>query len=508
MLSLFPEHISIIDARAKTHLGLDEETLIRRAGDVVAAEVAKRTAPSSVLVFCGTGNNGADGYAAALSLAARGYAVRCVDVFGQGQRSEGGKSVLASYRKCLGEPLSLAAGLAEQAEIFVDAILGSGARAEEPSGVLLSVLDCFDATDAFKVAVDVPLGVDAAYGRVARRHLSVHLTVMLSFAKTGLLSYPAREACGELVRCGLGIDLPCLAEGLGAHLIADDEYVKNTLPKREKNTHKGCFGQVALVAGSEKYRGAALLASEAAARCGAGLVSLYSEESVLSFVGRKRPELLFTAVPSSSAWTEEDTVALASRLDGASAVLVGSGCDRAKGILDLTLRLLCTEGAPLVLDADALNLLASLEDRGRACLKDARRPVCITPHPAEFARLLGTTAGAVQKDRMALAKAYACETGVCLLLKGAGTVITDGEQVSVNPSGSSALAKGGSGDVLAGAVTAFLAGGVLPLDALRLGAYLHGKAGEALAEDRSDYGVLPSELPLAMAKEMGRILKI
>ena len=124
---------------------------------------------------------------------------------------------------------------------------------------------------------------------------------------------------------------------------------------------------------------------------------------------------------------------------------------------------------------------------------------------AELARLLGVTVSAVQEDRMAVAMAYARDTGVCLLLKGAATVLTDGKEVSLNTTGSSALAKGGSGDVLAGAVAAFLAGGAPPLDALRLAAYLHGRAGDALAESRSEYGVLPSELPLAMAGEIAKI---
>ena len=150
--------------------------------------------------------------------------------------------------------------------------------------------------------------------------------------------------------------------------------------------------------------------------------------------------------------------------------------------------------------------MASLEDHGRAALQGARRAVCLTPHPAELARLLGVSVATVQQNRMALAMEYARNTGVCLLLKGAATVVTDGHTVSINPSGSSALAKGGSGDVLAGAVAAFLAGGASPMDALRLGAYLHGRAGETLAVERSEYGVLPSELPLAMARELARIL--
>ena len=505
MLSLFPEHIPEVDKRALARMGLDEETLIRRAGEAVAEEVAKRRAPTSVLIFCGCGNNGADGYATALSLSARGFRVLCVDVLGKGQRSEGGAGVLAAYTALLGAPLSLKEGLAAEAEICVDAVLGSGARKEEPTGDLFAVWRYFTEKSAFKVAVDLPLGVDAAYGTLARKHLTVDLTIMLSFAKTGLLSYPAREACGELVRRGLGIDDPSLVEGLPTHLVADDEYVKNALPKRGKNSHKGSFGRVAIVAGSKKYRGAALLSAEAAARCGAGLVSLYTEESVLAFVGRKRPEFLFTALPPSSAWTEREVLSLVDDVNSASALLVGPGCDRTQGALALILSLLQREGAPLVLDADALNLLASLEDKGRTALKGAQRAVCLTPHPAELARLLGVTVSAVQEDRMAVAMAYARDTGVYLLLKGAATVLTDGKEVSLNTTGSSALAKGGSGDVLAGAVAAFLAGGAPPLDALRLAAYLHGRAGDTLAESRSEYGVLPSELPLAMAGEIAKI---
>ena len=507
MISVFPHVIPHVDLLARDRLGLDEESLIRRAGKAVADEVEKRKAPCRALIFCGGGNNGADGYAAALSLAERGFRPLAVDALGKGQRSKGGKALLADYVARFGAPLTLEEGLMAEAEVCLDAVLGSGARYDELSTEALRVIAYMNQTEALRVAVDVPLGADAAYGRLAASYARVDLTVMLSFAKTGLLSYPAREACGELVTHALGLDHPDIVSRVPFHLISDEDYVKNTLPKRRKDSHKGSFGRVAVVAGSQKYRGAALLSCEAAARCGAGLISLYTEESVLAFVGRKRPEFLFTALPPSSGWTEEETAALDARLEEASAVLVGPGCGRGQGILDLIQRLLRAEGAPLVLDADALNLLSSMPDRGRALLKEARRPVCLTPHPAELARLLGTTVSAVQKERMGTAMAYARETGVCLLLKGAGTILTDGEQVSVNLSGSSALAKGGSGDVLAGAVAAFLAAGALPLDALRLGAYLHGKAGETLAETRSEYGVLPSELPLAMAKEIREICK-
>ena len=506
MLSVFPDEISVVDHLAAHCLGLDEETLIRRAGAAVAEEIAKRRGPTSVMILCGGGNNGADGYAAALSLSAMGYAVQAVDVFAKGQRSEGGRAVLAEYRAVLGAPLTLDEAFEREAEIYVDALLGTGARYDLLTEEGLRILSLLQEKNAFLVAVDLPLGVDAAYGRVAKKHLAVDLTVMLSYAKLGLLSYPAREACGELVLREMGLVLPEITAQITTHLIADDEYVKNTLPKRKKNTHKGSFGRVALVAGSQKYRGAALLAAEGAARMGVGYVSLYTEETVLSFVGRRRPELLFEAAPSSALWTEEDIGCLACALSAAGAVVLGPGCGGTDGILRLAECLLRTEGAPLVLDADALNVLARSADRGRELLKNARRHVCLTPHPTELSRLTGYTTAAIQSDRMAVAMEYARETGVFLLLKGASTVITDGQTVSVNLSGSSALAKGGSGDVLAGMVGALLAQGAAPLDALRMGAYLHGRAGEALAETRSEYGVLPSELPLAVAREIKRIL--
>lgn len=505
MFSVFPCYVPHIDRLAREKMGLDEETLIRRAGKAVAEEIAVRARPSRVLVFCGGGNNGADGYAAALSLADMGFCPKAVDVLDAGQRSEGGKAVLAEYTSRYGAPLSLEEGLQEEAEVCVDAVFGSGARYEALPDAAMRVMEYINATTALRVAVDVPLGADAAYGRLAPSYARAELTVMLSFAKTGLLSYPAREVCGELVTRSLGIDRPEILSQLSVNPIADDQYVKNSLPKREKNTHKGSFGRVAMVAGSAKYRGAALLAAEGAMRLGAGLVSLYTEEAVLSFVGRKRPELLFEAWPSSEAWTEEEVSLFAARLDTASAVLVGPGCDRTQGVSSLVARLLESEGPPLVLDADALNLLSSREDRGKKLLRGARRPVCLTPHPTEMARLVGKTTASVQEARISIAMEYAREMGVCLLLKGASTVVTDGECLALNLSGSDALAKGGSGDVLAGAVAALLAGGASPLDALRLGAYLHGRAGERLAETRSSYGVLPSELPLAMAEEIARI---
>ncbi len=496
MYAVLPSAIAVIDRLAIDSLGFSEETLIRKAGEAVAVEIARRRPTGRVLILCGGGNNGADGYALALSLAARGYTVRAVDAFAKGQRSPGGKAVLADYTRLIGAPLSLAEAEKEAADIYVDALLGAGAVGA-PSEAALAVAARFGEKEGFRVAVDIPTGADAALGTLAPSYFHAHLTVMLSFAKIGLFSYPAREACGELLMADLGLSLPEIMEKIHTYTILDDEYVKNYLPKREKRSHKGSFGTASLVVGSEKYMGAALLSAMGALRCGTGLVRVYSEAPVLPVLCAALPEAVLGLRP-----TEKQTALFAD----AAALLVGSGCGATEDLLSLVIALLQEEGAPLLLDADALNVLASLPDRGVSYLRQAKRPVLLTPHPKEFSRLTGKTVAQTEANRLGEAMAYAKETGTYLLLKGAATVITDGEEIALCPIATSALAKGGSGDVLAGMCAALLAQGAEPLHALALAAYLHGKAGETLARTLSDYGVLPSELPSAAAREICRLL--
>lgn len=281
--------------------------------------------------------------------------------------------------------------------------------------------------------------------------------------------------------------------------------IRATLPPRPTDGHKGTFGRALLLSGSTTYTGAALLASEGAFRMGAGLVYLYAPEEVLTLTRIRLPEVICRPFDTPIA-----ALASVATEDGKGAVLVGPGLGRGDAAeFGAALgALLAAPGMPCVLDADALNMLAALPDRGVSVLRAAVRAVVLTPHPLEFARLTGKTVEEIQNNRKETAAAYAKENRVILILKGANSVIASPEgEISVNPSGSTALAKGGSGDVLAGMLTGLLAQGMNPYAAACAAAYLHGLAGERLAEELSDYGTLPSDLPRAAARELKRILE-
>lgn len=270
-------------------------------------------------------------------------------------------------------------------------------------------------------------------------------------------------------------------------MITDRAYIQAALPKRTDDSNKGTYGRVLLLCGSNDMRGAAALATLGALRCGAGLVTLASSREVIDALSSSIYEAL---------WLDRSTPDLIERSDKMQAVGVGCGMGQTAETKQLMHALLMREGSPLVIDADGINVL-----RGRTdWLKNTKRPVILTPHPLEFSRLCGLSVEEIQSDRENIAKSFAKDCGVTLLLKGHKTVITDGESVFVNPTGSSALAKGGSGDVLCGMVCAFLAQGCAPLSAAVIAAYLHGEAGDRLAKVHSEYGVLASELPAMAAK--------
>lgn len=496
-----PHSIPAIDAYAMQVHGVSEETLIRRVGDAVAKEILSRFSGHGViLVLCGSGNNGADGYATALALRKAGANAVAADVLERGQRSEGGQAVLAEYQSLFGAPLTLRNAFAsEGVSVIVDAVLGSGSRGAL-SDDLRRLLKWVKRQEVVRVAIDIPLGVDADLGEVVADAFAADITIVPSFLKRGLLSYPARGFCGELVLADIGMGEDSLYSEHFSAFAADGAWVKAMLPKRMPNSHKGSFGKLHVFSGSKKMRGAAHLATHAALRMGVGLVKLTTEEDVVRMVGRRLPELLFDSVSPISEWSDAFMREMAEEADRAAAILIGPGSGVSEALYRFITLLAWREGPPLLLDADALGSIAAYADGVDAFFRKAKRPLALTPHPLEFARLIGMTTAQVQAARMRLALTYAKKWGVALLLKGAGTLITDGDALYINTTGSTALAKGGSGDVLAGAVAALLAEGMTPMHALAVAAYLHGAAGDSLAAELSEYGVLPSDLPLRMAQ--------
>jgi len=282
----------------------------------------------------------------------------------------------------------------------------------------------------------------------------------------------------------------------------DASFAASLLPVRPDDGNKGTFGRALLFCGGETYRGAACLAAEGALAGGAGLIEIASCESVVSLVLSRAPSVVGTvSLPS------EIGAYLPLRLtEKATAVLVGCGSGRSERLCLSLYELLSTPGCPVVLDADALNALALKRETSLERLKAAARPVILTPHPLEFSRLSGLAPDAIAADREGVASRFAREKGVTLVLKGKGTVIASPDgATAVNTTGGSGLAKGGSGDVLAGLLVSLVASGLSPFDAAILAVYLHGAAGDALTKEYSPLGVRPDDLPRAIARETARL---
>jgi NAD(P)H-hydrate epimerase len=258
------------------------------------------------------------------------------------------------------------------------------------------------------------------------------------------------------------------------------------LPPRRPDSHKGTFGTVGIVAGSDGMLGAAILAARGALRGGAGLVRAYLPAAL-------RAPFTVAVPAATTAFRSVDATA------GVDALVVGPGLGATAGTRRLLRGILARAGCPVVLDADALNVLAPL----RAPLR-VRGGCVVTPHPGEAARLLGTTVAAVQADRAAAARLLATRTGQVAVLKGAATLVTDGVRGFVNDTGNPGLATGGSGDVLAGLLGALLAQGLAPFDAACLAVHAHGAAGDLVAQRLSQPGLTAEDLPLALAEVLGR----
>ena len=269
------------------------------------------------------------------------------------------------------------------------------------------------------------------------------------------------------------------------------------MPERSADTNKGSYGKALLITGSSKYEGAGRLSLEAALRGGAGITTFLSTSALRDRLIPDFPEAIYEPLLDS---IEENTAKIISLSKKHTATLIGSGSGASEELYNLVFQILASEGKTVVLDADALNSISLYGDP--SVLKKSKRPLVLTPHPMELSRLTGISVEEINSNRITLAKSFAKENNCILLLKGAATIITDGKTLYVNSSGNSALAKGGSGDVLAGLLVSLLAFSENPLKTTALAAFVHGKAGDCLSEIYSEFGVTPKDLPKQIAKTL------
>ncbi|MGP0587111.1 NAD(P)H-hydrate dehydratase [Paenibacillus timonensis] len=475
-----------------------EETIRERHARVQGGErdLEEEKTAEHWLILVGKGNNGGDGLVCARHLADAGVQVSLL--YAEEPERLGGEAGLqhniAAALGLPGEvytPGAVAAARSRGVTGIVDALLGTGAKGA-PRGAYASLIREANESRLPIVAADIPSGLDADTGAVHDPCIQARITVCLAFLKAGLTQYPGAKAAGDVIVRYIGIPR-ALPPGFAAEsgVLLTEEALRGELGvdpgrRREADGHKGTYGHVLLAAGSLTMSGAGLLAAKAALRAGSGLVTWALPEALLPHVLGAVPELMLApagGAPEASAWNAAAAPELLRLLAARNVLAVGPGLGRFPGE-DGFLRAVW-EGAPrpLVVDADALNILAAAN--GLAAWQRREAATILTPHPGEMARLAGLSTAEVQRDRIGLARRFALQHGVTLVLKGARTVVAapDG-RVFVNVTGHPGMATGGSGDVLTGLIAGLLAQGLNAVQAAAFGVYLHGLAGERAAAGR------------------------
>ena len=342
--------ISDIDKYMAEERGVSIAELIDRSGEALFKFISENISPKrSVLVLAGTGNNGSDGYSLAIKLLGK-YTVTVYDVFVCGPKSKWGRELYERFVSLGGnvieyEPNEASRAFIKNAGCIVDAVFGTGFVGDAPEFIKELSVAVRESTDSYKIAVDVPLGINADNGSVSDFAISVDATVVLSFLKPGIISYPARSYVGSIIFDNIGIDECEISKKFDFryHMI-DEDWVRKSLPKRPENSHKGSFGKLLMITGSKKYRGAGHLSLEAGLRGGAGLVTYAGERELCEELIQKFPEAIYKPTNPISEISEAEIQEIL-KLDTAhSATLIGSGSDNTEGLLRLTSLLLASEG--------------------------------------------------------------------------------------------------------------------------------------------------------------------
>lgn len=443
------------------------------------------------LVVCGSGNNGADGVALARLLNQAGLKTSIYLVNDHiSSYSEALKIQLQIYRNYAYSELE-ALDKMDGYDLLVDAIFGVG-LSRDIEGKFYDIIQKFNSAEAYKIAIDLPSGVNADDGTIFKIAAKVNKTITFAFDKIGLHMWPGFEYAGSVCLYDIGItdvEKECDQKDLFPKVFSLQVEDLKSLPKRVQHSNKGTYGKVLVIAGSEGMAGAAYLCAKAAYRSGAGLVYIFTQESNRTILQQMLPEAVIYTYSSN-----QDMHLLDTLVDKMDAVVIGPGLalgDMSKEILVNTLTKF--KGKPIVVDADAISLLARMNEDDLQDLYSEK--VVITPHLAEASRLLHKSVTEIQSNLIANARDYSLKYGIQAVFKDCKTIIAlPDKTVFMNESGNNGMATGGSGDVLAGLTAGLLAQGLDWSMAGAISAFIHGMAGDLAAERKGQHGMIAEDI--------------
>lgn len=478
-------------------MGTPSALLMERAARAVFNAIIDKYDLSNTLVVCGSGNNGGDGLLVALDLHAAGYSC---DIWYVGEDHAMTEETERRYNEALDTciPFVTEPNMNEYT-LIVDAVFGTG-LSFAPEGKAREAIIAMNRAVAPVVSVDIPSGISADSGEAMDVYVIADMTVTMEAFKRGHTKNAGVDASGRIICADLGIDTSFATVTDGIMPCAIEEKDLSLIPRRKRDSNKGTFGRVLVIAGSKGMCGAAFLSAAAAYRSGAGIVEIFTHESNRVILQTLLPEAIVTTYDS----IIHDADNLRYAIEQATVIVIGPGIGK-----DYNARVLVREtydlsDAPIIIDADALNVTAM---EGLDFPTDV--PVIITPHPGELSRLSGKSIKALANDTWKSAMEYALEKDIICVSKFARTIITNGENIFINMTGGPSLAKGGSGDVLTGVIAGMLASGLSPIGAASIGVYIHGRAGDITAERMGEFSptardvidAIPEVLKKARGKE-------
>lgn len=500
-----------IDRRAIEGLGIIGPILMENAGLQIAMEMLDcfpEINGENIVIVAGRGNNGGDGFVVARHLYNQGCRPHVI-LLARMKDLKGDAALNAGIAQRIGVEISEAPGAKEwrvhkkalkKATLLVDALFGTGLT-HPAKGFFAQVIDDINVSEAFKIAVDIPSGLSSDSYQISGPCVEADLTITLAAPKIAHVFPPAEEMVGDLVVADISIPPELFDDDQLRLELVEKERVAPYFRPRKRDAHKGNYGHLFILSGSLGKTGASILAGKAALKMGAGLVTLGTPQSCLPIVARAMAELMTEPLPETtkktfSADAIERTIEL---LKDKDALLLGPGISTHPSTAEFVYSLLPKVKIPVVLDADALNILA--ENMG--LLKSLKKTAVVTPHPGEFARLLNLSTKDVVEKKLELGPQFAREYGVILVLKGYRTLICapDGK-TSINPTGNPGMATAGSGDVLSGMIASMIMQEEDPLLATLAAVYVHGLSGDIgvqkIGEKALTAGKLISCLPEAI----------
>ena len=490
-----------IDRRAIEEFGIPGVVLMENAGRGAAEvieEIANEIEAGRILIIAGKGNNGGDGHVVARHLVNRGIDCEIL-LIGKVKDVKGDARINLDTAIKMGievreetSDISIVENYIALSDLVVDALLGTGLT-KEVSGFYMQTIEAINAFELPVVSLDIPSGLDSTTGEPLGLAVEADVTVTFCLPKVGTILYPGADYAGELELVDIGAPYELLENrGKKTSLLLQADVEEILLP-RDADSHKGTYGHLLLVAGSTGKSGAAVMAGRSAMRSGAGLVTVAGPSSINNVLETNLIEVMTEPlVDMDGGFLGSGAVKkVLSLLEGKSALVLGPGLSREEETGNFTRAILEKLAIPAVIDADALWHLSAHAEHIKKC----KAPLILTPHPGEMATLLGISTKEVQQDRINVARTFSTNFDCYLVLKGARTIVATPEgDIFINMTGNPGMATAGTGDVLCGIMGSFLAQGYSTLESALAAVYIHGEAGDRVAEEKGDAGLIATDI--------------